>query len=331
MRRFTRVSRTARRATPRASASWSSTLGAEAYEWRFRPRSGRSRTPAPPAATETASAARDALELVEERLAAGLDDPRLAGALALECRPDTVCDRLGRQQLEAARLEVLLELGRRERRVGPAGTDRLDPDPARRELRRDRADEADDGVLRQPVDRIVGNPHEAGERRGHDDRAPLRHDAVETANAVDDAVDVHADRAAVLLVGERGDVVAPGQHARVETREVDRADVLPRLGIGHVEAGDEVELLHVEALGTELRHDRAADSTRRSGYQRCHGISTTFPVDWRDSMRRCASAASSSGSSAPTIGRTAPPSQSRRTSLDARATSSGSRPMRRPR
>src|SRR5262245_15609788 len=88
-----------------------------------------------------------ALELVWERLAAGLDDPRLAGALALVCRPDSVGDRLRRQQPVASLAELLPESVRRESRVRPAGADSLDPDPALCELGRDGPDEPDDRML----------------------------------------------------------------------------------------------------------------------------------------------------------------------------------------
>src|SRR5262249_22163621 len=139
----------------------------------------------------------DALELVMERLPAGLDDPGLAGAFAPVRSPDAVGDVLGAQQAEAALDELLAESIGGPRRVGPTGTDGLDADSALRELRRDRADEADDRVLRQSVDRVVRDRSEACKRRGDDDRAPFRHDPVEAANAVDDAVDVDPDRAAV--------------------------------------------------------------------------------------------------------------------------------------
>ena len=152
-------------------------------------------------------------------------------------------------------------------------------DAALGELRRHGADESDDRVLGQAVDRVVGDPDEAGERCRHDDRAPLRHDAVEAAHAVYDAVDVDADRPAVLVVRQCRDVVAASDDARVQAGEVDRADVLPGVRVGDVEARDEVELLHFEALAPELRDDRLADTAGGACDQRCHGMSTTFPVD----------------------------------------------------
>ena len=165
-------------------------------------------------------------------------------------------------------------------------------------------------MLRQAVDGVVRNAHEAGERGGDDDRAPARHHAVETADAVHDAVHVHADGAAVLIVRQRRDVLAPREDARVQAGEVDRADVLPGCRVADVEARDEVELLHLEPLGPQLGDDRRADASGRAGYECRHGVSTTFPVDCRVSTSRCASAACSSGNSAPTTGRTAPPSHS---------------------
>src|SRR3990170_2569894 len=97
----------------------------------------------------------DAFELVEERVSAGLDDPGLAGPLALVCGPDARGDLGGLEQAESPCDEVRFELLRRQRRVGPAGADDLDADSPLCELRCDGADEADDGVLRQAVDRVV--------------------------------------------------------------------------------------------------------------------------------------------------------------------------------
>ncbi|MBM2823593.1 MAG: hypothetical protein HW413_2339 [Thermoleophilia bacterium] len=90
----------------------------------------------------------DALELVEERLAARLDYPGLAGSLALVRGPDAV-GYIGRlEQPESLRDEVFFELRTRQRRVGPAGADGLNPDIPLGELRCDRAHEADDRVFR---------------------------------------------------------------------------------------------------------------------------------------------------------------------------------------
>jgi hypothetical protein len=135
-------------------------------------------------------------------------------------------------------------------------------------------------VLREPVNRVVGNCGQPGERGGHDDRAALRHHPVEAAHAVDDAVDVDAERATVLLVREiRQLPVVARDDAGVQAGEVDRADVLPRRWIGHVEAVDQVQLLHLEAFRRELSHDRGSDAAGGSCDERCHGMRTTFPVD----------------------------------------------------
>ena len=105
--------------------------------------------------------------------AARLDEPALAALpRSVAARHIASATSSGLQEREprlreARPLVVLVE----HRRVGDPGADRVDPD--RRELRRDRADEADDRVLRQRVDRVERHPDEPRERGGDDDRRRL--------------------------------------------------------------------------------------------------------------------------------------------------------------
>ena len=127
-----------------------------------------------------------------------LDDPGAAGLLVVQRAERGLRDerRLHQRRHEAA------DLLRDDRRVRERGAERVDPDPARGELRRGRADEPDDRVLRRRVHRVERRRDEPGERRGRDDRAAVRHQPRgELAHAEDDAVDVDAHDPPVLLVG----------------------------------------------------------------------------------------------------------------------------------
>ncbi len=115
--------------------------------------------------------------------------------------------------------------------------------PTRREHLGHRARVADDSVLRQHVERVGRHRDQAGERGGDDERAALAHPRRERLNAEDDAVDVDAEDAPVVV--ERP--VALREHARVQADEVGGLDVDPRLRVGDVEAVDEVEPAHRRA------------------------------------------------------------------------------------
>ena len=90
-------------------------------------------------------------------------------------------------------------------------------------------------------------------------------------------------------------VVLGAEHAGVEAGDVDGADRLPRGLVGDVESRRQVEDLDVEALAPEPGGDRGAEPARASRDDRLHGTRITFPVELRDSISRCASAASSNG------------------------------------
>ena len=117
-------------------------------------------------------------------------------------------------------------------------------------------------MLRQRVDGIARPWPEPGERRGRDDGAAGVHHVGQTAHAEDDAVDVDADDAPVV-----GNGLVRARHAGVQARELDRADVGPRVGIGDVEAVHHVEHLHVSAFGAEQRDGRSADARSAAGDQ----------------------------------------------------------------
>ena len=113
------------------------------------------------------------------------------------------------------------------RRVGDAGADRVDLDPATLERRRDAANEADDRVLRGRVDRIVRHRGEAGERGGRHDPAARGHHLREAPDPEDDAVDVDRHRPPVGLERDLGRIGLAAEHARVEAGDVDRPDRVP--------------------------------------------------------------------------------------------------------
>src|SRR5262249_23130275 len=141
--------------------------------------------------------ARHAAELIAQRIATGLHDPRLARALARVRGPDAGHDLVRLQEAIATAFEIATELGGREIRVWPSGTHRLDADSASGELRCDRAHEADHRVFGQTVDRVVRYLRQSRKRGGDDDAAALRHDPVEPANPVHHAVHVDSECAAV--------------------------------------------------------------------------------------------------------------------------------------
>src|SRR5215204_6154297 len=101
------------------------------------------------------SRARDAAEEVGLGLSAGLNDPCLPGATASRRDDYGLRDLIGAQERETRRLERVPQLARDHRRVHEAGAYHVDADPPLRELRCDRADEPDDRVLRERVDRVA--------------------------------------------------------------------------------------------------------------------------------------------------------------------------------
>ena len=139
-----------------------------------------------------------------------------------------------------------------------------------REVRRQRADEADDGVLRQGVDRIGRELHQPRERRGGDDRAAApAHRADGRPDPEHDAVDVDAHDPAVRLVGELGDVVDPDRDTGVEEGDVDGAELVGTARERGVGVGRLADVgLHEDPA--DLAGDRAAvgvvdvDDSRRA-------------------------------------------------------------------
>ena len=111
---------------------------------------------------------------------------------------DGLRDLLRLHQREAGRVEVGLgSFG--HRRAHDPGADEVDPDPARLEHGRHRARVADDGVLRQHVERVGLHRDQPRERRRDDEDAARAHPRRERLHAEDDAVDVDADDAAVVV------------------------------------------------------------------------------------------------------------------------------------
>ena len=113
----------------------------------------------------------------------------------------------------------------------------------------DGADEPDHRVLRGRVDRVVRHRRQPGERGGHDDPPARGHHAREPPHPEHDAVDVDAHRLAVALEGDLGRVGRPAEDAGVEAGDLDRADRVPVVGLGDVEAVREVEDLDLDLLG----------------------------------------------------------------------------------
>ena len=74
------------------------------------------------------------------------------------------------------------------------------------------------------------------------------------------------------------------------------------LEVGDVEAADEVELVDLVALLVQSGDDRLTEPPGRSGDERPHGISTTFPVDCLLSTWSRAASAFASGNRPPTTG-----------------------------
>ena len=153
----------------------------------------------------------------------------------------------------------------------------------------------------------------------------------ETPYAEHHPVDVHGERVRVLLVGEVADRRRAGEDARVEARDLDCVDLLPRRRIGDVEAVENVEAAHLEALALEARADRAPDAALAARDEGLHRSSTTFPVLRRDSISSNASRARSRGNVAPTTGRSSPRVHNASSSRAQSRTTSGLSAIRRPR
>src|SRR5581483_347090 len=117
-----------------------------------------------------------------------------------------------------------------------------------------------------------------GERRGGDDR-PTAHRLRELQDAEHDPVDVDGHRAAIVLVRQ-----LPRQHTRVEAREVDGADTLPRSGIRDVESAHEIQRLDVVSLPLEARTHGPAEPTLAARDERLHGSRITLPTCRRVSI-----------------------------------------------
>ena len=213
----------------------------------------------------------------------------------------------GVEQREPGARERLARRAGDHRRVGEAGADRVDRDAPFRRAAARRC-----GRTRRPrassrVDRVVGDRRQPRERGGADDPPARRHDTREPADAEDDAVHVDAERAPVAVERELGRVGRAAEHAGVEAGDVDRPDVLPRLGIGDVEAGDEIERLDLEALRPQPGDERRADARRAARDERAAVDLTGRARPSRSSAARrpvCSAAvASASGKVAPTNGR----------------------------
>src|SRR5207245_8354827 len=133
----------------------------------------------------------------------------------------------------------------------------------------------------------------------------VRHQARrELAYAEDDAVDVGPQSTRVLLVCQRSDRALARNDPGVEERRVVLAlECTPRGGVA------DVELRQIECrdLGVAERLRKcAAEAAAAARDQHPHGMSTTLPTLLRDSTSSCARSTSSSGSYAPTRGRSAP-------------------------
>ena len=99
-------------------------------------------------------------------------------------------------------------------------------DPVPGDGRGDRADETGDGVLREGVDGIAREGHQARDRRRGDDRATASfgHRPYGGACTEDDAVHVHAHDPAVLVVGERFEVRLIRDDTGVQEGDVDPSE-----------------------------------------------------------------------------------------------------------
>ena len=174
----------------------------------------------------------------------------------------TLQRRLGdERRLHEGDAELAAQLRLDERRVGEAWTDRVEPDPARREPRRRGSHPADDGVLRRRVRGIVRHAREPGERRRGDDRPAARHQARrELARPVDDALQVGAEDALPLLVRQLGGVGATRPGARVEEGGVELpVERPPCVRIADVELGQ----VEDGGLGITKRGRRSPRLSRR--------------------------------------------------------------------
>ena len=154
----------------------------------------------------------------------GLDDPRLAGLARARGRERRLGDRAraGSAGCPARRPTARSSASTIGVSAKP-GQSALMRDPALGELRRDRADEADDRVLRQRVDRVERHRHQAGERRRRDDRrrpAPSPAPSAATPKTTPSTFAPTARRYAASA--SVGDVVRAGGDTGVQEREVDR-------------------------------------------------------------------------------------------------------------
>ena len=148
-------------------------------------------------------------------------------------------------------------------------------------------------MLGQRIDRIEGYGDEPGERGRDDDRTPAarRDGGYHGTQAEHDTIDVDPHDAAVVVIGQRGDVCLSDRCARVEMGEIDAAergahivdDAPPIAGVGDVGPdepsaeldGDRgaVHLIRVDdrdsrALRAQSAGGRLADARRASRYNR---------------------------------------------------------------
>ena len=207
----------------------------------------------------------------------------------------------------ALTVDPLAQLGIDDRRVGEPGAERVDRDPALGELRRDRADEADDRVLRQRVDRVERHRHQPGERSGRDDRRPGLHHLRHPPRPEDDAVDVRADRAPVLRRRRaRRCRSSRWRRRRSGTRSRRRPTSSHAARICDVESGREVERPHLAPLRLEQRDGRRPDPGGAAGDERATEQGRPCRRGGAPRSRRAPQPPRRAGTRRPTTGRIAP-------------------------
>ena len=173
------------------------------------------------------------------------------------------------------------------------GTERVDRDPALGELRRDRADEADDRVLRQRVHRgRAASPRARRARRWRRSPTPAPSPGAicRVPKTTPSTFAPTARRYSASPSSARS--FDAGGDACVQEGELDGAHPLPCRRVGDVESGGEVERSDVAALGLEHRDRRRPDPRRAAGDERAHGTRTTLPTCRRSSISACAADAS---------------------------------------
>src|SRR4051812_40900269 len=186
-----------------------------------------------------------------------LHEPALTRHVAFEESDYDDGDVVRGDDAKAGALELVAD-GLDHRRLGEAGTDRVDPNARGRESRAERAHEADDGVLVGGVERVEWHAGEPGQRCGGDDGAAaalLTQRFQNRVSAEDDAVEVDAHRPAVFGQVEVVADAAAGGDAGVEEGEIEAAGELLRAldhdpvgaEVGHVD-GDEVTAELLRAL-----------------------------------------------------------------------------------